>query len=125
MCYITRKQNFLNVDNSVSNSFNEVTLAVRSSYLLNNTIYTGIVTTTRITHATPAGAYARSANRDWESDSAVRANGQDPNLCPDIAHQLVHSYPANQFKVCMCTGLFFFYILCSSATYSSFCYDFR
>jgi len=27
---------------------------------------TGIVTTTRVTHATPAGTYAHVANRDWE-----------------------------------------------------------
>lgn len=57
------------------------------------------MTTTRITHATPAGAYAHSANRGWESDSDVRADGHDPALCPDLAHQLVHAYPANQFKV--------------------------
>ncbi|CAL1549090.1 unnamed protein product, partial [Lymnaea stagnalis] len=29
---------------------------------------TGIVTTTRLTHATPAGAYAHCPNRDWETD---------------------------------------------------------
>jgi alkaline phosphatase len=51
----------------------------------------GVVTTTRITHATPAGAYAHSAHRDWESDSDV-----DPPehrykpRCRDIADQLVN-----------------------------------
>ncbi len=30
---------------------------------------TGIVTTARVTHATPAALYAHSANRDWECDS--------------------------------------------------------
>ena len=48
----------------------------------------GIVTTTRITHATPASVYARSADRDWEDDNAIpeaeRAFG-----CKDIAAQLV------------------------------------
>lgn len=30
----------------------------------------GVVTTTRVTHATPAGYYAHSADRDWENDIA-------------------------------------------------------
>lgn len=59
----------------------------------------GLVTTTRVTHASPAGLFARSANRNWEDDSGVRADGHDPALCPDIAHQLVHDHPGNQFKV--------------------------
>ena len=29
---------------------------------------TGIVTTTRVSHATPAALFARTANRDWECD---------------------------------------------------------
>ncbi|XP_052743383.1 membrane-bound alkaline phosphatase-like [Bicyclus anynana] len=64
----------------------------------------GIVTTTRVTHASPAGAYAHVADRDWESDAAVRAAGADPRQCPDIAHQLVHSHPGNRFKVILGGG---------------------
>jgi len=49
---------------------------------------TGIVTTTRITHATPAACYAHVPERGWESDAelprAARAAG-----VPDIARQLV------------------------------------
>lgn len=30
---------------------------------------TGIVTTSRLTHATPASVYAHSADRNWESDA--------------------------------------------------------
>ena len=49
---------------------------------------TGIVTTTRITHATPAATYAHSPDRNWESDAdlpaAARAAG-----CRDIAQQLI------------------------------------
>lgn len=49
---------------------------------------TGIVTTTRITHATPAATYAHSPERNWESDAdvpdAAKAAG-----CRDIAQQLV------------------------------------
>ncbi|XP_013179969.1 PREDICTED: membrane-bound alkaline phosphatase-like [Papilio xuthus] len=64
----------------------------------------GIVTTTRVTHASPAGVYARAANRNWESDANVRQDGQDPALCRDIAHQLVHSFPGNQLKVVLGGG---------------------
>ncbi|XP_045781581.1 membrane-bound alkaline phosphatase-like [Maniola jurtina] len=64
----------------------------------------GIVTTTRVTHASPAGAYARAADRNWESDVDVRADGHDPAACADIAHQLVHEYPGNEFKVILGGG---------------------
>ncbi|XP_059054708.1 membrane-bound alkaline phosphatase-like [Achroia grisella] len=64
----------------------------------------GIVTTTRITHASPAGTYAKVANRRWENDDRVVEDGQDPTICRDIAHQLVHMYPANQFKVILGGG---------------------
>ncbi|CAG5134427.1 unnamed protein product, partial [Candidula unifasciata] len=47
---------------------------------------TGIVTTTRITHATPAGAYAHSADRDWETDRAIP---DSEKACEDIALQLI------------------------------------
>jgi len=49
---------------------------------------TGIVTTTRITHATPAATFAHSPERNWEHDAAIppaeRAHG-----CADLARQLV------------------------------------
>ncbi|CAG4973237.1 unnamed protein product [Parnassius apollo] len=64
----------------------------------------GIVTTTRVTHASPAGVYAKSANRNWENDAKVREDNQDPNTCQDIAYQLVHSSPGNQFKVILGGG---------------------
>jgi len=44
---------------------------------------TGIVTTTRITHATPASSYAHSVDRDWESDVDVKPSGGG-SKCPDI-----------------------------------------
>ncbi|HTY16250.1 MAG TPA: alkaline phosphatase [Myxococcota bacterium] len=51
---------------------------------------TGVVTTTRVTHATPAACYAHAAHRDWEDDTqlpeAARAAG-----FPDIARQLVET----------------------------------
>ncbi len=46
---------------------------------------TGIVTTTRVTEATPAVNYAHTANRDWEADSDLPAGAS----VADIASQLV------------------------------------
>lgn len=41
----------------------------------------GVVSTARITHATPAAAYAKTANRNWENGA--------PEGCTDIATQLI------------------------------------
>ncbi|XP_076061460.1 alkaline phosphatase-like [Oratosquilla oratoria] len=67
---------------------------------------TGFVTTTRVTHATPAASYAKSPNRDWECDSAV--DEKNAQLCPDfkdIARQLVEDEPGRNFNVIMGGGL--------------------
>lgn len=50
----------------------------------------GIVSTARITHATPASVYARSADRDWEAFIGT-AIDSDFSQCRDIATQLVES----------------------------------
>ena len=50
----------------------------------------GIVSTARITHATPASVYARSPDRGWEADSAIPED-QRGKGCDDIATQLVDS----------------------------------
>ena len=49
---------------------------------------TGVVTTTRITHATPAACYAHSPDRDWESD-ADQPDAANEAGFPDIAKQLI------------------------------------
>ncbi|MFT7405177.1 MAG: alkaline phosphatase [Zhongshania sp.] len=50
---------------------------------------TGIISTARITHATPAAAYAKSADRNWEDDGDMPAAAKDAG-CQDIASQLVN-----------------------------------
>lgn len=50
---------------------------------------TGIVTTTRITHATPAATYAHTSNRNWENDAKLPKQTE----LTDIAAQLVAHYP--------------------------------
>ena len=49
---------------------------------------TGIVSTATITHATPAATYAHSADRNWESDSAMPDAAKAAG-CRDIAAQLI------------------------------------
>jgi len=48
----------------------------------------GIVSTARLTHATPAAVYAHSPDRSWESDAAIPAAERGKG-CADIAAQLV------------------------------------
>ncbi|XP_077988600.1 alkaline phosphatase-like [Glandiceps talaboti] len=50
----------------------------------------GVVTTTRVTHATPAAAYAHSVHRDWEADSDIPVEEQGKG-CKDIALQMVEN----------------------------------
>src|SRR5699024_9974206 len=53
---------------------------------------TAIVTTTRITHATPAALYSRSVDRQWETDRAIPSSQRDAG-CRDIALQFVEYQP--------------------------------
>ena len=59
---------------------------------------TGIVTTTRVTHATPGALYSHSASRYWESDDKLSPNAR--GLCKDIARQLVEDEPGRSLNVC-------------------------
>ena len=52
----------------------------------------GIVTTTRINHATPSAAYAHCADRDWFSDNEMPPEAVDAG-CKDIARQLFENIP--------------------------------
>lgn len=65
---------------------------------------TGFVTTTRITHATPAGLYAHTSNRRWETNQQVLDTGCDLETNPDITHQLVYGDIAKNFKVMLGGG---------------------
>ncbi len=58
--------------------------------------WTGIVTTTRITHATPACAYAHSPHRGWEDDGAIP---ESVTKCHDIAYQLIHGDGNEKIRV--------------------------
>lgn len=49
---------------------------------------TGVISTARLTHATPAATFAETTERDWESDKDVPAEGKAKG-CVDIASQFV------------------------------------
>ncbi|XP_075704523.1 alkaline phosphatase, tissue-nonspecific isozyme-like, partial [Rhinoderma darwinii] len=52
----------------------------------------GVVTTTRVNHATPSATYAHSVNRDWYSDNEMPKDAVEDG-CKDIAWQLVSNIP--------------------------------
>lgn len=59
---------------------------------------TGVVTTARITHATPAATYAKVAGRDWENDTNLSEEAK-ANGCKDIASQLIDWPAGDGFEV--------------------------
>ncbi|XP_017079427.1 membrane-bound alkaline phosphatase [Drosophila eugracilis] len=69
---------------------------------------TGIVTTTTLTHASPSGAYAKTTNRFFESDTDILTYGEgesDPATCTDIATQLITQSPGKNFDVMLGGGI--------------------
>lgn len=65
---------------------------------------TGLVTTARVTHASPAGMYAHVADRDWENDRDVMHANYNPILCTDIAKQLVFGETGRELNVVLGGG---------------------
>ncbi|XP_055337448.1 alkaline phosphatase-like [Paramacrobiotus metropolitanus] len=63
---------------------------------------TGIVTTTSVTHASPAAAYAHSASRSWESDKSMPQEAKA--FSKDIARQLIEDTPGKNLNVIMGGG---------------------
>ena len=64
---------------------------------------TGIVSTATITHATPASAYAHTAQRDWEVDANMPAAAKAEG-CADIARQMVEWPHGNGLDVMLGGG---------------------
>ncbi|XP_018346804.1 PREDICTED: LOW QUALITY PROTEIN: uncharacterized protein LOC108751228 [Trachymyrmex septentrionalis] len=63
---------------------------------------TGLVTTTRVTHATPAALYAHAASRYWEDDGKVPPAAR--TSCKDIARQLLEDEPGCNITVILGGG---------------------
>lgn len=65
----------------------------------------GLISTARITHATPAATYAHSVDRNWESNSELPKGA----ACKDIARQLVEWPSATGLKLVLGGGRTAFY----------------
>ncbi|CAH2041700.1 unnamed protein product, partial [Iphiclides podalirius] len=61
----------------------------------------GLVTTMRVTHATPAPLYAHSASRKWECEANMPPEAAQ---CKDIARQLVEDWPGRELHVVLGGG---------------------
>lgn len=62
----------------------------------------GFVTTTRLTHATPAALYSHTTTRDWECDSKIPENLRSSRH--DIARQLIEQDPGRRLNVILAGG---------------------
>ncbi|MEE2920175.1 MAG: alkaline phosphatase [Pseudomonadota bacterium] len=63
---------------------------------------TGIVSTARLTHATPASTFAKSPSRDWEDDANLKDG--DAGDCKDIARQFIEWPEGDGFEIAMGGG---------------------
>jgi alkaline phosphatase len=70
-------------------------------------LWTGIVTTTTVTHATPAACYAHAPERNWEVDAELSAEARQAGF-PDIARQLVELAHGDGIEVVLGGGRAFF-----------------
>ncbi len=64
---------------------------------------TAVISTARLTHATPAATYAHSVSRYWEADSDIPIE-QRQKGCKDIASQLIDFSYGNGLEVAMGGG---------------------
>uniref|UniRef100_A0A8C3R0F2 Alkaline phosphatase n=1 Tax=Cyanoderma ruficeps TaxID=181631 RepID=A0A8C3R0F2_9PASS len=71
---------------------NEVDSVLHRARLAGKSV--GIVTTTRVQHASPGAAYAHSASRGWYADANMPKEALRDG-CKDIAWQLVHNTDIN------------------------------
>jgi alkaline phosphatase len=89
---VKTKQGVISVDDNVKRGFcnTQIGHEAKTAWEMaaEKGLAVGVVSTARITHATPATTYAHSADRNWENDSKL------PNIaknqgCTDIASQLI------------------------------------
>ena len=71
--------------------------------------YLGVVSTARLTHATPAALYAHTCNRAWECDSILTLDIGNFTLAPDedlhdIAYQFAKGDVGPKLKVALAGG---------------------
>ncbi len=84
-----------------SSKGNELTTFLEQSEMAG--LSTGVVTTARLTHATPAATYAHTPERNWEDDHDLPQEAID-NGCKDIARQLIEFPYGDGIEVAMGGG---------------------
>ena len=73
---------------------------------------TGVISTARITHASPATTFAHASHRDWEADVDLPEGAEE---CTDIASQLIDADLNKEIRVrtliynATCTFVFNFF----------------
>jgi alkaline phosphatase len=72
-----------------------------------NGLSTGIVTTARLTHATPGACYAHTVDRDWEFDGKLPSAAREAGFS-DIARQLIEFKHGDGVEVALGGGRSFF-----------------
>ncbi|XP_065348902.1 alkaline phosphatase 4-like [Cloeon dipterum] len=109
LCGVKTKQGMLGVDQSApknpcdKKSFEAAKVESLLTWAQKAGMRTGLVTTTRITHATPAAAYAQVPNRGWESDTRIPKEYR--SCVKDIARQLVEDAPGKDLNVIFGGGM--------------------
>ena len=71
---------------------------------------TGVISTARLTHATPASTYAHTADRNWEADADIFSTAKDAYQAnfADIARQLIEFPYGNGLEVALGGGRYNF-----------------
>ena len=94
---VTQDANYSNCASTVGNGTDSIfELAERAG------LATGIITTARLTHATPASTYSEVPNRDWEDDDDLPGAGED--ACKDIARQFIEWPEGDHFEIALGGG---------------------
>lgn len=107
MTGIKTKAGFISVSanaigsNCVSAKGNELSTFLEQAEMAG--LSTGIVSTARLTHATPAATYAHTPAREWESDGDMPARAKKQG-CRDIARQLIEFSHGNGLEVALGGG---------------------
>lgn len=70
-------------------------------------LWTGVVTTTTVTHATPGGCYAHTPERNWEVDAKLSPEAKTAGF-KDIARQLVEQPHGDGIEVVLGGGRAYF-----------------
>ncbi len=106
MSGVKTKAGFIGVGPAPKRTECDVSLNHRLTSILEDAemhgLSTGVVTTARLTHATPATTYAHVPERDWEADADMPAEAIAQG-CKDIASQLI-DFPGNGVEVAMGGG---------------------